>query len=70
MKLGTPDRVPLMCQLSIGHYFLNSKIDPLDIWFESEGFAEALVKLHKEIQQKSTSNLMSWIVLQTTIHCL
>ena len=42
MKLGTPDRVPLMCQLSIGHYFLNSKIDPLDIWFESEGFAEAL----------------------------
>lgn len=48
MHLGIPDRVPLMCQLSIGHYFLNSKLNPLDIWFESEGFAEALI----EMQQK------------------
>lgn len=48
MLLGIPDRVPLMCQLSIGHYFLNSKLNPLDIWFESEGFAEALVELQKK----------------------
>lgn len=48
MKLGTPDRVPLMCQLSIGHYFLNSKLDPLDIWFESEAFAEALIELQNK----------------------
>jgi uroporphyrinogen-III decarboxylase len=47
MHLGIPDRVPLMCQLSIGHYFLNSKIDPLDIWFESEGFAEALIEMQQ-----------------------
>ena len=47
MKLGTPDRVPLMCQLSIGHYFLNSKINPLDIWLESEGFAEALIEMQQ-----------------------
>jgi uroporphyrinogen-III decarboxylase len=47
MKLGTPDRVPLMCQLSIGHYFLNSKLDPLDIWFESEAFAEALIEMQQ-----------------------
>ena len=45
MNLRIPDRVPLMCQLSIGHYFLNSKLDPIDIWLESEGFAEALVEL-------------------------
>jgi MtaA/CmuA family methyltransferase len=45
MHLGTPDRVPLMCQLSIGHYFLNSRLNPIDIWLDSEGFAEALVEL-------------------------
>jgi hypothetical protein len=45
MHLGIPDRVPLMCQLSIGHYFLNSKLNPIDIWLESEGFAESLVEL-------------------------
>jgi hypothetical protein len=45
MQLGIPDRVPLMCQLSIGHYFQNSKLNPIDIWLESEGFAEALVEL-------------------------
>ncbi|NWF89696.1 MAG: hypothetical protein HXY50_09585, partial [Ignavibacteriaceae bacterium] len=48
MMLGIPDRVPLMCQLSIGHYFLNSKIDPIEIWLESEGFASALVELQKK----------------------
>ncbi len=47
MKLGTPDRVPLMCQLSIGHYFINSKLNPMDIWFESEGFAEALIEMQQ-----------------------
>lgn len=48
MKLGIPDRVPLMCQLSIGHYFLNSGINPIDIWLESEGFAEALFELQRK----------------------
>jgi hypothetical protein len=48
MHLGIPDRVPLMCQLSIGHYFLNSKLNPIDIWLESEGFAEALVELQSK----------------------
>jgi hypothetical protein len=48
MTLGISDRVPLMCQLSIGHYFLNSQISSVDIWLESEGFAEALVELQKK----------------------
>ncbi len=48
MKLGTPDRVPVMCQLSIGHYFRYSGISPIDIWFSSEGFAEALIIMQQK----------------------
>jgi hypothetical protein len=47
MCLGQPDRVPVMCQLAIGHYFLNSSVDPLEIWFSSEGFGEALIELQR-----------------------
>jgi len=47
MRLGAPDRVPVMCQLAIGHYFLHAGIEPLDIWFSSEAFAEALVRLQR-----------------------
>ncbi|MFQ5604915.1 MAG: uroporphyrinogen decarboxylase family protein [bacterium] len=47
LNLQQPDRVPLMCQLALGHYFLNTGIDPLDIWFTSDGFAEALIALQK-----------------------
>ncbi len=45
MALKAPDRVPLMCQLAVGHYFLYSGLKPLDIWFSSGAFAEALLKL-------------------------
>ncbi|MFQ5753325.1 MAG: hypothetical protein ACE5HI_15145, partial [bacterium] len=45
MNLQFPDRVPVMCQLSLGHYFLFSGLKPIDIWYTSDGFAEALVKL-------------------------
>ena len=34
-----------MCQLALGHYFLNTGLPPHLIWFTSEGFAEALVML-------------------------
>ena len=47
MHLGTPDRVPVMCQLALGHYFLNSGVDALDIWYSSEGFAEALIRMRE-----------------------
>jgi uroporphyrinogen decarboxylase-like protein len=40
-----PDRVPVFCQLALGHYFLNSGLAPFDVWYRSEGFAEALVAL-------------------------
>jgi uroporphyrinogen-III decarboxylase len=47
MRHQPVDRVPVMCQLSLGHYFLNASLAPHRIWFTSEGFAEALVKLQQ-----------------------
>ena len=45
MSHETPDRVPVMCQLALGHYFLNCDHRPSDIWFDSEVFAAALVEV-------------------------
>jgi uroporphyrinogen-III decarboxylase len=45
MRHEIPDRVPVMCQLSIGHYNLNAGFKPHQIWYETEAFAEASVKL-------------------------
>lgn len=45
MELKIADQVPLMCQLSIGHYFLQTGLDPVDVWCTSDRFAEALIEL-------------------------
>jgi hypothetical protein len=45
MRHKEPDRVPVMCQLSIGHYNLNGGYKPHEIWYETEAFADATVKL-------------------------
>ena len=50
MSLSRPDRVPVMCQLSIGHYFLNSNHSPIDIWFRSESLVDAMVQLQRRYQ--------------------
>ncbi len=50
MQNKEPDRVPVMCQLALGHYFLNTDIPAREIWFTSEGFAEALVTLQRRYQ--------------------
>lgn len=47
MELRQPDRVPVMCQLSLGHYFLYSGVKAMDVWYTAEGFAEALIKLQQ-----------------------
>jgi hypothetical protein len=47
MRGGQPDRVPVFCQLALGHYFLNTPVPPHRVWFTSEGFAEALVTLQR-----------------------
>jgi len=45
MGLDRPDRVPVMCQLALGHYFLRAGVKPMGIWYTSQGCAEALIKL-------------------------
>jgi hypothetical protein len=42
-----PDRVPVMCQLALGHYFLQTPSDPVDIWHDSRVFGDALAMLQK-----------------------
>jgi uroporphyrinogen-III decarboxylase len=47
MNHDKPDRVPVMCQLALGHYFLNYNEKPSELWFGSESFARALVELQQ-----------------------
>ena len=47
MDLGVPDRVPVFCQLAMGHYFLNARGGAFHIWFRAEGFADALVEMQR-----------------------
>jgi hypothetical protein len=39
------DRVPVMCQLALGHYLLNTGTPPAQLWFDSEALAEAFITL-------------------------
>ncbi|MBN1806338.1 MAG: hypothetical protein JW837_13905 [Sedimentisphaerales bacterium] len=48
MEHKKPDRIPVMCQLALGHYFLNCRYNPSEIWFDSEVLAKSLVEIHKE----------------------
>src|SRR5512136_20784 len=47
MWLEEPDRVPVMCQLALGHYFLNTSLPEIEIWHSSEGFGEALLEMRR-----------------------
>jgi len=47
MNHDEPDRVPAMCQLALGHYFLHCDFKPSEIWFDTETFARALVSLQE-----------------------
>jgi uroporphyrinogen-III decarboxylase len=42
-----PDRVPVMCQLALGHYFLNTERDAIDIWHDSDALADVLVAFQR-----------------------
>jgi len=50
MSHEMPDRVPVMCQLALGHYFLNCSYKPSQIWFDSETFAKVLVEIQKSYE--------------------
>jgi uroporphyrinogen-III decarboxylase len=45
MRHQPVDRVPVMCQLAIGHYFLRSGLDPVEIWHDGAAFGDALLLL-------------------------
>ncbi len=45
MDLGTPDRVPVMCQLSIGHYLVQLGLDPAEYWIDNEVISEAFIEM-------------------------
>jgi len=47
MILEEPDRVPVMCQMSIGHMLLQTEYSPLEFWFSAELFSEGLLRLRK-----------------------
>lgn len=47
MRHERVDRVPVMCQLAIGHYLLNTELTPVETWFTSEGFSTALITLQR-----------------------
>jgi len=50
MNHEKPDRVPVMCQLALGHYFLHCNYSPSEIWFDFETFANALVDLQRRYE--------------------
>jgi hypothetical protein len=45
MDLTVPDRVPVMCQMSIGHILLQTGIAPPLLWHSAEAFAQGLVEM-------------------------
>jgi len=47
MRHAIPDRVPVMCQVALGHYFLHSVCAPADIWFDSEVFVRTLAEFQQ-----------------------
>jgi hypothetical protein len=48
MNLGIPDRVPLMCQLSIGHMLMNLDVSPIEFWYDPDVFAWGLAALREK----------------------
>jgi hypothetical protein len=45
MSLGIPDRVPVMCQMSMGFMLLNLPVSPAEFWHDPLVFAEGLCEL-------------------------
>ena len=45
MAGSVPDRVPVMCQMSIGHMLLQTGTEPSRFWHAADAFADGLVKM-------------------------
>lgn len=47
MAGGIPDRVPVMCQMSIGHMILHSSSPAPELWLDMETYARTLLQLRE-----------------------
>jgi len=47
MSGAQPDRVPVMCQMSIGHMLLVGKAPPADLWHDAGTFVDILLAMRK-----------------------
>ena len=47
MALGEPRRVPVMCQLAIGHTLLQSRVHPVDYFMDNEAYAAGLLAVRE-----------------------
>jgi hypothetical protein len=47
MRLGEPERIPVMCQMAIGHILLNSKVDPVEFFLSSEAYARGVLSMRE-----------------------
>lgn len=45
MELERPERVPVMCQLSIGHMLLQLDVSPVEFWFDVDIYVRGLIEL-------------------------
>jgi uroporphyrinogen-III decarboxylase len=50
MRHKEPDRVPVMSQLALGHYFLHCDLPEVEIWHSTEAFGESLITLQRRYQ--------------------
>jgi hypothetical protein len=50
MNLQRPDRVPLMCQFSIGSMMHQLQPDPVEFWYDKNIFANGLIELCKKFK--------------------
>ncbi|HUX58825.1 MAG TPA: hypothetical protein VMV77_17775 [Bacteroidales bacterium] len=45
-----PDRIPLMCQFSIGSMMYQLQPDPVAFWYDKNVFAEGIIELCKKFK--------------------
>ncbi|MBU0473197.1 MAG: hypothetical protein KKF62_03425 [Bacteroidetes bacterium] len=45
MNLEKTDKIPLMCQFSIGHMLMQVDVPPVELWFDKDAFTNSLIEL-------------------------
>ena len=48
MRHQPPDRVSVMCQIALGHYFVHGHHAPPEVWFDSEIFVRTLARFQRQ----------------------